>query len=57
MSVSIGEALLSDFSIHELPLVSDDKPCDTALAAGVELLEAKTTYLRSLVGKETLFSN
>ena len=54
MSVSVREPLLSDYSIHELPLVSDDKPCDTALAARVELLEAETAYLRSLVGKETV---
>ena len=47
MSVSIGEPLLSDYSIHELPLQTEDKQCGTALAARVELLEAETTYLKS----------
>ena len=53
MSVSIGEPLLSDFSVHELPVENDDKQCDTdtALAARVEMLKAETEYLRSIIGK------
>lgn len=43
MSVSIGEPLLSDYSIHELPLQEGGKQSDTALAARVELLQAETT--------------
>ena len=43
--------MLSDFSVHELPLENDDKQCDTALAARVEILEAETKYLRSFIGK------
>ena len=50
MSVSIGEPLLSDYSIHELPEQNSDKESSTALAARVELLEAETTYLRSQIG-------
>ena len=56
MSVGIGEPLLSDFSVHvhELCVQSDDdKDMTTALAAHVELLEAETKYLGSLVDTET----
>ena len=54
MSVSIGEPLMSDYSIHELPLQDFDQQseCSTALAARGELLEAETRCLRSQVGKE-----
>ena len=49
MSVTIGEPLLSDYSIHEFPLQDSGKQSDTALAARVELLEAETTYLRAQI--------
>lgn len=48
MSVTIGEPLLSDYSVHELPsqeddretsTALDDKESSTALAAQVEYLE------------------
>ena len=57
MSVSIGEPLMSDYSVHESPLQKDEQQndCSTALAVRVELLEAEARYLRSLVhvGKAT----
>ena len=49
MSVSIGEPLLRDYSVHELPEQTNDRESNTALAARVELLEAETTYLRSQI--------
>ncbi len=52
MSVSIGEPLISDYRVRELPFQSDDEP-NTVLAARIELLEAETRYLRSLVDVET----
>ena len=47
MCASIGEPLLSDYSIHELPS-SSEKHSDSALTARVEFLEAETKYLRSI---------
>ena len=46
MCASIGEPLLSDYGIHELPSGSE-KHSDSALTARVEFLEAETKYLRS----------
>ena len=42
MLAAIGEPLLSDYSVHELPSQEDDEPSGTALAARVEYLEAET---------------
>ena len=53
MCVSVGEPLLSDYSIHELPSTSESKKSDTALAARVEFLEAETKHLSSLVNAKT----
>ena len=49
MCVSVGEPLLSDYHVHELPLSSssESKPSQTTLAARVEYLEAETKYLKS----------
>ena len=52
MLVAIGEPLLSDYSVHELPSQEDDKQSDTALAARVEYLEAETKHLRSHINAE-----
>ena len=47
MSASIGEPLLSNYSVHELPSHGENKESDIAFAARVEYLEAKTKYLRN----------
>ena len=52
MAVAVGEPLLSDFSVHELPFEADNKESDTAIAARVEYLEAETKHLRNLVDSE-----
>ena len=46
MSVAIGEPLLSDYCVHELPSEGDSKESGTALTARLEYLEAKTMHLR-----------
>ena len=53
MLAAIGEPLLSDYSVHELPSQEDDKPSGTALAARVEYLEAETKQLRSHINADT----
>ena len=52
MAVAVGEPLLSDFNVHELPFERDNKGSDTAIAARVEYLEAETKHLRNLVDTE-----
>ena len=47
MSVAVGEPLLSDYSVYELPSQGDDEESGIALAARVEYLEAETKHLRS----------
>ena len=48
MSVSIGEPLLSEYSVHELPLLGGtSEESGTALAARAEYLEAETKHLSS----------
>ena len=53
MCLSVGEPLISDYSIHELPSTSESKKSDTALAARVEFLEVETKHLSSLVNAKT----
>ena len=47
MLAAIGEPLLSDYNVHELPSQEDDWQSCTALAARVEYLKAETKQLRS----------
>ena len=55
MSVSIGEPLLSDYSVHELPsLGGTSEESGTALAARVEYLEAETKHLSSCIGTKRI---
>ena len=49
MSVSIGEPLLSDYSVCELPAEDDNQASCIALGARVELLEAEDSYVRRKV--------
>ena len=51
MCASIGEPLLSDYSIYELPS-SFERPSNSALAARLEFLEAETKYLRSVTDEK-----
>ncbi len=55
MTVSIGEPLFSDYSVHELHSTTDDdvEP-GTPLAACIELLEAEVKYLTSSSDTKTI---
>lgn len=59
LSASIGEPLLSDYGVHELPGYDDNRDIflDTALAARIESLEAETEHLQSTLSttKPTYF--
>ena len=56
MSVAVGEQLLSDYGVHELPLQTSSNESDTgtALSARVEYLEAETKHLRNLTDTQKM---
>ena len=56
MCVAVGEPLLSDYGVHELPLQTSSKESDTttALSARVEYLEAETKHLRNLTDTQKM---
>ena len=56
LTASIGEPLMSDYSVHELPGYESDMVIDTALKTRIEFLEGETKYLRSeLTSKRSFF--
>ena len=57
LSASIGEPLVSDFRVHELPGCdeSHDVVLDAALSARIDVLEAEVTQLRSVPNKQRFF--
>ena len=57
MCVAVGEPLLSDYCVHELPLQTSSKESDTstALSARVDYLEAETKNLTDTQKMPILF--
>ena len=55
MSVSIGEPLLSDYSVYELPAEDDNQASCIALGARVEFLEVDKSYVQSKVTNKFQF--
>ncbi len=53
MTVSIGEPLFSDYSVHEIHSTDDDVEPGTPLAARIELLEAEVKHLTSSFDTKT----